>query len=103
MIQDHNADACPVQMNLSEDRTSRLDLGQKHISNIGWLCTSIVHDLRNPLGTICAGAEMLMDLDPSAPQVKRLATNIYRAAGRVRELLADLASAAYGSKSTFEI
>ena len=37
------------------------------ISTIGWLSASILHDLRNPLGTICAGAELLMDLDRQFP------------------------------------
>jgi signal transduction histidine kinase len=73
------------------------------ISTIAWLSTSIVHDLRNPLGTICAGAEMLMDLDSTPTQVKRLAANIYRAAGRMRELLADLTGVARGDRSTAEI
>jgi signal transduction histidine kinase len=73
------------------------------ISMIAWLSTSIVHDLRNPLGTICAGAEMLMDLDSTPTQAKRLAANIYRAAGRMRELLADLTGVARGDRSTAEI
>lgn len=76
---------------------------QKRISSIGWLSTSIVHDLRNPLGTVFAGAEMLMHLDPASTQGKRLAANIYRAAGRMRELLADLACVNCGNKSTSEI
>jgi signal transduction histidine kinase len=76
---------------------------QKRIPAIGWLSASIVHDLRNPLGTVFAGAEMLMELDPAPTQVKRLAANIYRAAGRMRELLADFAGASCGNRSTFEI
>jgi nitrogen-specific signal transduction histidine kinase len=68
-----------------------------------WLSTSIVHDLRNPLATVYTAAEMLVDLDPGPPQMKRLATNIYRAAGRMQELLADLASATYGNRSTPEL
>ena len=100
----------PVQMNLTEDRTtrtmllaSRSESWQKCISNIGWLSTSILHDLRNPLGTVFAGSEMLADLDLSPTQVKRLAANIHRAAGRMRELLADLAGASCGHRSTPEI
>ena len=76
---------------------------QKRIPAIGWLSASIVHDLRNPLGTVFAGAEMLMELDLAPTQVKRLAVNIYRAAGRMRELLADFAGASCGNRSTFEI
>jgi signal transduction histidine kinase len=70
---------------------------------MGWLSTSIVHDLKNPLGTVSAGAEMLMELDLTPTEVRRLAANIHRAAGRMRELLADLAGASSGSKSTFQI
>ena len=77
--------------------------GQENTSAIEWLSTSIVHDLRNPLATIYAAAEMLMDLDLGPTQVKRLSTNIYRAAGRMRELLADLNSVARGSRLTVEM
>jgi hypothetical protein len=73
------------------------------ISTIGWLSASILHDLRNPLGTMCAGTELLMDLDSTSSQVKRLAVNIYRAAGRIRQLLADLASVARANISTPEL
>jgi len=73
------------------------------ISTIGWLSASILHDLRNPLGTIYTGAEMLMTLDTTPNQVKRLAANMHRAAGRIRELLRDLTSATYGTRSTPEI
>jgi signal transduction histidine kinase len=76
---------------------------QSRISGIALLSTSIVHDLRNPLGTVLAGAEMLMDLDPGSAQGQRLVVNIYRAAGRMRELLAALADASCGNKSTSEI
>ena len=93
-------DASPVRMQFNANRTpgtnlttSRPENWRERISIMGWLSTSIVHDLRNPLGTVFAGAEMLMQLDPSSPNFKRLAANIYRAAGRMRELLADLADA----------
>jgi signal transduction histidine kinase len=68
-----------------------------------WLLTSVLHDLRNPVGTIYAGAEMLMTHDTTANEVKRLATNMYRAADRMRELLVDLASTTYGNRSTPEL
>jgi len=70
---------------------------------LGWLSTLIVHDLRNPLGTVLASAEMLRELDPAPTHVKRLAANIHRAAGRMRELLADLTDASRGNRSTREI
>jgi signal transduction histidine kinase len=76
---------------------------RENIYSSGWLSTSIVHDLRNPLGTIYAGATMLMDENSTPAQVKRLAGNIYRAAGRMRDLLADLTSVANGKGATAEI
>jgi len=102
-------DAHTIRMDFNESRavgTIPLPSGpeglQNRIPTIGWLSASIVHDLRNPLGTVFAGAEMLMELDPAPTQVKRLATNIYRAAGRMRELLADFAGASSGNRSTSE-
>jgi signal transduction histidine kinase len=82
---------------------ARSENWQEGIYKIGWLSSSIAHDLRNPLGTIYAGAEMLMDVDTTPAQVKRLAANIHRAAGRMQELLTDLVSAARGSGPAVEI
>jgi signal transduction histidine kinase len=103
-------DRSPFQLNFDTSQAagailqpSGTESGQKLISRIGWLSTSIVHDLRNPLGTVLAGAEMLMDLDPGSAQGQRLVANIYRAADRMRELLADLAGAGCVNKSDFEI
>src|SRR5260370_12201039 len=76
---------------------------QETISTIGWLSVSILHDLRNPLGTICAGAELLMDLDSTSTQVKRLAANMCRAAGRMRQLLAGLAPVPRDNESGAEV
>jgi signal transduction histidine kinase len=72
-------------------------------SEAGWLSASILHDLRNPVGTIYAGAELLMTLDAAPSQVKRLAANMHRAARRIQELLTDLTSATYGNRSTLEL
>jgi signal transduction histidine kinase len=98
------------QMDLNDNRSTgtnplptRRENWQKRVSSIGWLSTSIVHDLRNPLGTVFAGAEMLMQLDPGSAHAKRLTVNIYHAASRMRELLADLAAVSCGRKSTPEI
>ena len=55
------------------------------ISAIGWLSTSI-YDLRNPASAISAAAEIFVQMEPLPTGVKRLATNIYRAASRVQEL-----------------
>jgi len=81
----------------------RLESWQQNVPAIEWLSTSIVHDLRNPLGAIYAAAEVLIDLDPTPAQVKRLGANIYRAAGRMRELLADLNSVGCGLRSAAEL
>jgi signal transduction histidine kinase len=81
----------------------RPEIWQKNVSATEWLSTSTVHDLRNPLGAIYAAAEMLMDLDPALTQVQRLATNIFRAAGRMQELLADLNGVALGNTPTLEM
>ena len=81
----------------------RPEAWQKNVSATEWLSASIVHDLRNPLTTVYTAAEMLVHLDPGLPQIKRLAINIYRAAGRMQELLADLNSAACRDTVTAEI
>jgi signal transduction histidine kinase len=73
------------------------------LSTPDWLATSLLHDIRNPLGTLCAGTEILMDLDAASPQVKRLATNMHRAAERIRDLLADLGRVSRGLKFPSEV
>ena len=60
---------------------------QGRISTLDQLSTSILHDLRNPLASICGCSEMLVDLDLTPEQVRRLSSNIHQAAGRMRELL----------------
>jgi len=69
---------------------------QERISTIGRLSTSIVHDLRNPLAAIYGGAEMLVDSDLSEAQVRRLASNIYRASRQIQNLLQELADVTQG-------
>ncbi len=72
-------------------RKAREDLiRSERISTIGRLATSIVHDLRNPLGAVYGGAEMLMYSQLSEDQVQRLARNMYKASLRIQELLQDL-------------
>jgi signal transduction histidine kinase len=104
-------DESQVQVHVNKDRAGifrlilslRPESWPENISAIEWLSTSIVHDLRNPVAAIYAAAEMLMDPDPAPTQVKRLAANIFRAAGRMRELLADLNSVARGNRPTAEM
>jgi signal transduction histidine kinase len=72
-------------------RQAREDLiRSERISTIGRLATSIVHDLRNPLGAIYGGAEMLMYAQLSEAHTQRLARNMYKASLRIQELLEDL-------------
>jgi DNA-binding winged helix-turn-helix (wHTH) protein len=72
------------------------------MNNLNWLLSCIVHDFRNPVATIYAGTELLMNVDPTSAQVKRLAANMYRAAGCMRDLLADVTYTAFGNVSTTE-
>ncbi|MCU1258544.1 MAG: integral rane sensor signal transduction histidine kinase [Bryobacterales bacterium] len=76
---------------------------QEAFSAVEWLSAAILHDLRNPLGTICAGAELLIGLDSTSTQMRRLAGNMCRAAGRMRQLVAELASLAGDNVPTAEI
>ena len=91
---------------LKESRVTTLSLRsegwQHNISDVEWLSTSIVHDLRNPLGAIYAAAELLVTLDAGPTQVKRLANNIYHAAGRMRELVEDLNRVVRGDRPMLE-
>jgi signal transduction histidine kinase len=85
-------------------RQAREDLiRQERISTIGRLSGSIVHDLRNPLAAIYGGAEMLVDVDLPPANVKRLASNIYRASRRMQELLQDLLNVSRGKGSAPEM
>jgi len=87
----------------SSDPTPVSEGSQEVLSRIGLLSASIFHDLRNPLGAIYVASEMLVQSDAGPTHVKRLATNIYRAAGRMRELLADLSNAARSDGPPSEI
>ena len=94
-----------IRIGLDKHRRTRkipLNSRSERIST-EWYSASIVHDLRNPLGTVIAGSEMLMELDLAPAQVKRLAANVLRAAGRMRDLVADLTGASCGNKSIPEI
>lgn len=75
----------------------------ERISTIGRLSSSIVHDLRNPLAAIYGGAEIMVDSEIAPPQLKRLASNIYRASRRIQELLQDLVNVGRGKTDGAEI
>ena len=76
---------------------------QERISTIGRLSSSIVHDLRNPLAAIYGGAEIMVDSELAPPQLKRLASNIYRASRRIQELLQDLVNVGRGKTEGAEV
>src|ERR1700682_6043747 len=92
-----------TEMNYDNGRGPRVRRLWESIPNPDWLSSSIVHDLRNPVATIYAGAEMLMNADTAPTEVKRLAANVYRAARRMGELLAEVSCLTYGRKSAAEI
>jgi signal transduction histidine kinase len=87
----------------SDSQDPRAECLSECVSAMDWLSTSIFHDLRNPVATVYAGAEMLLNADAPPTDVKRLAANMYRAAGRMRELLAEVSCATYGNNSIAEI
>jgi DNA-binding NtrC family response regulator/nitrogen-specific signal transduction histidine kinase len=88
--------------NASHSQSQTADPHTQSMSAQEWHSTSIVHDLRNPVATIYSATEMLMNADASSTQVKRLAANMYRAAGRMRELLAEVSCVTYGNRSIAE-
>src|SRR5580704_12764427 len=53
---------------------------------------SLLPDLRNPLSTISASAEVLIGTGLSEPQIHRVARNLYGASVRMKELLDEVFS-----------
>src|SRR5260370_18475245 len=76
---------------------------QERIATIGQLSTSIVHDLRNPLAAIYAGAEMLVDGTLAEEQTRRLAKNIYRASRGIQDMLQQLLNVVRGKADATEM
>src|ERR1700693_3239656 len=73
---------------------------QGRMFTIDPLSLSIVHDLRNPLAAICMSAEMLTHPSLTPDHAERLGRNLHKAAGRMRELLADLVCVNQGRMAT---
>lgn len=65
----------------------------ERLTSVARLATIVVHDLRNPLASIYAGAEMLVDNELPSAQIKRLARNMYQASRGVLEIFQELLSA----------
>ena len=63
---------------------------------------SILHDLRNPLATVNAGAEMLVGSGLSEPLVRRIARNMYCASVQMRELLDEFFDRSRGAEQDIE-
>ncbi|MFL6449103.1 MAG: ATP-binding protein [Bryobacteraceae bacterium] len=76
---------------------------QERLTSVARLATIVVHDLRNPLASIYAGAEMLVDNELPRAQITRLAHNMYQASRGVLEILQELLSAARNKKSEPEL
>lgn len=84
--------------------SARAELIQhERLTSVARLATIVVHDLRNPLASIYAGAEMLVDNELSPSQIKRLAHNMYHASRGVLEILQELLSAARNKKPEPEL
>ena len=90
-------------MSESLQRARQELIRQERISTIGRLASSIVHDLRNPLAAIYGGSEMMVDTELSAPQMKRLAQNIYQASRRISNMLEDLLRVSRGKTAEREV
>jgi signal transduction histidine kinase len=73
------------------------------IATTGWLAAGMIHDFRNPLGTIRGASEILLDVEVNAAQLKRLARNMHHAATRMEELLTDLTDSLRGNLAPLEI
>jgi signal transduction histidine kinase len=76
---------------------------QERIDTIGQLSTSIVHDLRNPLAAIYAGAEMMMDGNMPEEMTRRLARNIYKASRGIQDMLQQLLDVVRGKSTGSEL
>jgi signal transduction histidine kinase len=88
----------------SSIESARAELIQhERLNSVARLATIVVHDLRNPLASIYAGAEMLVDNELPRAQIKRLANNMYQASRGVLEILQELLSAARNKKPEPEL
>src|SRR5271154_3773352 len=99
-IHEHHASLDVRLVNEPETGTDNL---ANAITTTGWLAAGMIHDFRNPLGTIRTAAEILLDVDVDAAQLKRLARNMHNAASRMQELLSDLTDSFRGKLAPPEI
>jgi signal transduction histidine kinase len=76
---------------------------EESAATLAKVSASLIHDLRNPLATICVGAELLMNVDLSCPQSRVLASNIYRASQRVEQLFRELIDISRGNRELPEV
>ena len=76
---------------------------QERISTIGRLSTSIVHDLTQPFGRDLRRRRNAVRFHLPMPQVKRLATNIYRASRGIQDMLQQLLNVSPGRNGVAEI
>jgi signal transduction histidine kinase len=62
-------------------------------SSLDNITSSFLHDLRNPLAAICGGAEILLSGNLAPADTRRVASNMHRSAGRMRDMIAEFAGA----------
>lgn len=93
-IQEHHSS---IESSSAPRPRARLDNLTKAMAETGWFAAAMIHDIRNPLGTIVSASEVLLDVDASADRVRRLAGNMHDAALRMQELLTDLTNALQGN------
>ena len=75
----------------------------RRIARLDWLSSSILHDLRNPVATIYASSEILMNSNVGPSEIKRLVGNMHAAAARMRKLLTEVVCVISGKRSATEI
>jgi signal transduction histidine kinase len=81
-----------MSASIQASRAEQVQSGQ--MLAIGRLAASIAHDLRNPLSAVVSGAEILVDFDLPAEQIRQTATHIKKAAHRMERLLEEVSQVA---------
>ena len=102
MFQIHECYA-PVDSRTIDEPDARTDSLTNAIAATGWLAAAMIHDFRNPLGAMRSASEILLGVEVSADQLKRLAGNMHKAAVRMQELLTELSDSLRGNLAAPEI
>ena len=75
----------------------------EQMASIPEVAISVIHDFRNPLATIRASSEMLIQPGLSEPQIQRIARNVQGASIRMQELIEELLDQWRGAESEREL